>query len=159
MVNVNVKVGPLLVFSGKDQDVSLRQYSEKPESPPDDRALLVFEPTKIDVFTKLLGLYKDTEALAVAADPPTKNECETLVNKKLDVILPAYKAGPALVMARSTQDGRWVPPQNPPPPGTELFPYAFLLRNKNTNEDYHVDLPVRNTVVRARVLILVQRAA
>ena len=158
MVDVNIKIIPLLVFSGKDQDISLRQYSEKPESPPDDRALQVFEPTRIEFFTKLFGLYKAKEEIAFAADPPNKVECEVLLNGKLEDALPGYKAGPALVMARSTQDGRWVPPQNPPPPGTELFPFAFLLRSKNNNEDYYIDLPVRNTVVRARVLILIQRA-
>ena len=161
MPDVNLKIIPALVISGKDQDVSVRQFDANPASAPDDRALLAFfDPVKNETFSKIMGIFTAKEVVAVAADPPSSAECEALVNGKLDTALPnTFKAGPALVMARTVMDGRWVPPQNPPAPGTVVFPYAFVVRSKDTNQDHKIDLPLRsNTVLVARFVIVVQKA-
>ncbi len=159
MVLVKVKVVPALVVSGKDQDVSLREYSPDPASPPDDRALMAFyEPTRIDIFKKFAGLFVEKEDMVGDGDPPTEENCRNHVQGKLGAF-PNFSAGPKLVMIRTIgPDGRWIPQGNPPP---NHFSYAFLLQQTigPKVEDYFVNLPVRDdTFLVARMIVVVQRA-
>lgn len=143
-----------LVITGKGTDVAVRDYDPDPRS--DAGYHVVLPCTNANTKSVLDRLWATTGTQPIEPPLPDEQACWEYANSAVKKSFgDAWQAGPLAVKGRAIVNEVWIPIGKTP----KRYAFAYTVQQRNdagAYVDWTLDLPVQDTYLVARAMVVVQ---